>query len=337
VIGSWFREKIMPGAFAPVIGKNSDVRGTYNHDMILGRTTAGTMRLAEDPTGLSYEIDLNGADPLALGVASRIARKDVTGSSFGFRVKREEWVEPGEGTADLPLRIIHEFAELVDVGPVDFPAYEDTSSEARSTAALAIGDDSVPAAIRERIGLQINARRAVEARVGRVLSAANETDLKSARDLVDGVVKQVEKDGKNMRAAVPAVPAVVPVTGTRAAMTPDQGEEAAELVQYQTAAAALDRAAASLVAAQAVVASLIADETESPTETPEQEDTEEELETARLRSLLVTCSEICGAVGGVSALATAMLSDEYDPILWSRSAAADGDRERRLRLVKASL
>ncbi len=88
--------------------------------------------------------------------------------------------------------------------------------------------------------------------------------------------------------------------------------------------------------ASILVASLIADETETPTETPEQEDAEEELETARLRSLLVLCGQISGPVCGVSALAQAMLSDEYDPILWSRSAEADGDRARRLRLVQAS-
>jgi hypothetical protein len=56
VIGMWFREVILPGAFADSV-KNDDIRVFFNHDpnFILGRTSAGTATIKEDETGLHYE------------------------------------------------------------------------------------------------------------------------------------------------------------------------------------------------------------------------------------------------------------------------------------------
>jgi HK97 family phage prohead protease len=268
VIGDNFRERIMPGAFANVIASSPDVRSLFNHDpnFILGRTIAGTLRLSEDATGLRYEADLNPEDRTALDIAAKVTRGDVTGSSFAFRVKRDEWTRATRA-GELPLRTIHEYEELLDVGPVTFPAYNEATAEARDQAAALL---------------------------------------------------------------------VEPPAEIRQSLTPDEGEEAAELVQYQTAASALAQATAALATAAELVNGLIADETESPTETADAEAAEEEVETARLRSLLVLCAQVCGAVSGVSALAQAMLSDEYDPILYARSADADGDRGRRLRLAQAT-
>jgi HK97 family phage prohead protease len=136
VIGDFFREVIEPGAFANAI-KNTDVRGLFNHDpnFVLGRTSAGTMELKEDKDGLRYVITppdtAVGRDTMTL-----IERGDVTGSSFGFTVKTDEWTrasKPGE----LPLRTIKEVEWLRDVGPVTFPAYEETSVQARDAATAA--------------------------------------------------------------------------------------------------------------------------------------------------------------------------------------------------------
>lgn len=133
VIAGYFREQIRPGAFAGLL--RSDVRSLYNHDpnYVLGRTSAGTLTLSEDTTGLLYTVTppQSRAD-----VVEALERGDVTGSSFGFRVKRDEWTRPTTN-GELPLRTIHEFEELLDVGPVTFPAYEEASAEARNAAKAA--------------------------------------------------------------------------------------------------------------------------------------------------------------------------------------------------------
>jgi HK97 family phage prohead protease len=125
-IGGFFREKIAPGAFSEAI--KTDVRALVDHDSgrVIGRSTAGTLRMSEDATGLAVEIDLpdtsDGRD-----LAILIERGDVSGMSFGFRVTKEEWDE----TSEPPLRTI-KAVELAEVSVVAFPAYDDTSIAMRS-------------------------------------------------------------------------------------------------------------------------------------------------------------------------------------------------------------
>jgi HK97 family phage prohead protease len=131
-IAGFFREKIAPGAFKTAL-KEDDVRALFNHDpnYVLGRTAAGTLTLTEDDTGLRYDAeppDTQWAKDLLVS----IERGDVNQSSFGFMVVREEWTKP-EDRAELPLRTILE-ARLFDVSPVTYPAYEETTAEARVVA-----------------------------------------------------------------------------------------------------------------------------------------------------------------------------------------------------------
>jgi HK97 family phage prohead protease len=150
IIGGFFREKIAAGAFASVL--KNDVRSLFNHspNYVLGRTTAGTLTLSEDATGLKYDVTPPASRQ---DVIESIERGDVTGSSFGFVVKRDEWTRPSN-PGELPLRTIHEFEELLDVGPVTFPAYEETTAEARDAAAAAAAPIPPPpagdVAVRER-------------------------------------------------------------------------------------------------------------------------------------------------------------------------------------------
>lgn len=125
-IGDSFREVIAPGAFSGVAG--SDVRALIDHDSgrVIGRTTAGTLRLREDETGLAVEIDLpdttDGRD-----LATLIERGDISGMSFGFIVTKQTWDETGAA----PVRLI-EAVDLREVSVVAFPAYDDTSIAMRS-------------------------------------------------------------------------------------------------------------------------------------------------------------------------------------------------------------
>ena len=126
-IGGMWREIIAPTAFAQTL-LSADVRAYFDHDRgrVLGRSSAGTLRLNADSHGLGVEIDLpdtsDGRD-----VRELIARGDVDGMSFGFRVRHDEWDE----TTSPPTRTIHE-VELIEVSIVSEPAYADTSIGLRS-------------------------------------------------------------------------------------------------------------------------------------------------------------------------------------------------------------
>ena len=125
-IGGNFREIIAPGAFSAAM--EQDVRALIDHDSgrVIGRTTAGTLRLRQDGVGLGVEIDLpdttDGRD-----LATLIERGDVSGMSFGFVVTKQSWDETG----DMPTRTI-EAVDLREVSVVAFPAYDDTTIALRS-------------------------------------------------------------------------------------------------------------------------------------------------------------------------------------------------------------
>jgi uncharacterized protein len=132
-MGGW-REMISAGAFDGVLGQ--DTIGAFNHDpsLILGRTTAGTLRLAVNETGLGYEIDPPDTS-YARDLLISIGRGDVRQSSFAFIVAREgdRWIDPTPATP-YAIRIIDKFERLYDVSPVTYPAYPDTSADVRDMA-----------------------------------------------------------------------------------------------------------------------------------------------------------------------------------------------------------
>lgn len=126
-IGGWFTEVIAPGAFTETL-KSSDVRALFDHDSgrVIGRSTSGTLRLSEDDTGLSVEIDLPDTND-GRDLAVLMERGDITGMSFGFRVTKEQWDE----TVEPNLRTILA-ADLFEVSAVAWPAYENTEIALRT-------------------------------------------------------------------------------------------------------------------------------------------------------------------------------------------------------------
>lgn len=124
----YFREKIKAGAFDKVLG--DDVRCLKNHDpnLILGRTKNKTLRLTSNSVGLKYEDDIpatnTGKDTL-----EEVRRGDISGCSFAFTVAEDDWRYFEDKPAE---RTIIKIGRLFDVGPVTYPAYEDTTVSARS-------------------------------------------------------------------------------------------------------------------------------------------------------------------------------------------------------------
>ena len=124
-------ETITPGAFARALRDKQDVRALFNHDSgnLLGRISSGTLRLVEDQTGLRYEIDMPDTT-LAKDVRALVERGDLTGSSFAFRIKSETW-KRDDNNPNCYRREIND-VDLIDVGPVTFPAYAGTQAAMRS-------------------------------------------------------------------------------------------------------------------------------------------------------------------------------------------------------------
>jgi HK97 family phage prohead protease len=123
----------MPGAGKRSLDAN-DVFATFNHDNnnVLGRRSAGTLRLGEDDAGGWYEIDLPNTT-VGRDLAELLKRGDVSGSSFTFRVnpdgqRRASKDDPASG---LPIREITSM-DVVEVGPVLNPAYPTTDAALRA-------------------------------------------------------------------------------------------------------------------------------------------------------------------------------------------------------------
>ena len=124
-------ERIKPTAFDQAI-RRDDVRGLFNHDPshILGRNTAGTLRLSVDSVGLRYEIDPPDTAQ-ANAVVEAIRRGDITGSSFGFLP--DTTVYRDETRDGKPFTIVErESVRLFDVSPVTYPAYEAATTGLRA-------------------------------------------------------------------------------------------------------------------------------------------------------------------------------------------------------------
>lgn len=122
----FFKEQVAPGAFKDTL--TDDVRALVNHDpgYVLGRTTAGTLRLAEDQVGLAVEIDPPETQ-WAKDLLESIRRGDVTGMSFAFEAVDEAW-EVVQGSQLRTLKAV----KLRDVSVVTFPAYEQTDVSLRA-------------------------------------------------------------------------------------------------------------------------------------------------------------------------------------------------------------
>ena len=108
----------------------SDVRALADHDTakVLGRTKSQTLKLSVDDKGLYGEITINKNDTEAVNLYERVKRQDIDQCSFGFNILNEQMEQRADGTTKWTITEI----ELFEVSVVTFPAYADTSVEARS-------------------------------------------------------------------------------------------------------------------------------------------------------------------------------------------------------------
>lgn len=141
-IQSWwydFDEEIAPGAFTRALKEKQDVRSFFNHDMniLLANTRNGSLELKEDDTGLFTVIKASNA-VRSQDVVEYVRRGDVSGMSFMFTVREDKWRNAPRNSKENDLRTILEIDQLYEVGPVVFPAYEQTSAYLRANSEILI-------------------------------------------------------------------------------------------------------------------------------------------------------------------------------------------------------
>lgn len=133
----WYRETIDKGALDEADLKDVRLLVNHNTDMIpLARSRNNnensTMQLSVGDDGMDIRANLdteNNSD--AKSLYSAIERKDISGMSFMFMVDGDRWEDID---SDYPTRHIEKISKVFEVSAVTFPAYEQTSLEARGLA-----------------------------------------------------------------------------------------------------------------------------------------------------------------------------------------------------------
>ena len=135
----WFDEIIVAGALNNT--DLTDVRFLVNHDvsripLARSRRNNGnsTMLLTVDAEGMGIRVDLDTENNTeARALYSAVERGDISGMSFMFGVRDEEW---DNLESEHPTRRIKAISTVVEVSAVTFPAYNSTTINARSKEAL---------------------------------------------------------------------------------------------------------------------------------------------------------------------------------------------------------
>lgn len=196
------QEVVRPGAFSKTL-RESDVRALFNHDPnhVLGRNTAGTLRLWEDPKGLGYEIDPPDTE-FARGLMESLKRGDISQSSFGFWVIKERRLE--DNAAGVTTRELLE-VELQDVSPVTYPAYEETQAMVRS-AEMEMGVTSPPAPPLKGRGEEDVLNRGTQTEEQPEKRAENGPAMRTAEDLRKRIDRMLaEQDLRDRQAQLSAL------------------------------------------------------------------------------------------------------------------------------------
>lgn len=135
------KERIIPGAFKKSIESARDVLMVWNHELkyIFGRTSKGTLKLAEGDDGVSFE-NVPPESSWAKDLLPSIKRGDYSHMSFSFSDDVDpQWTkENGEY-----VRNVRE-ATLYEISLVPFAVYETTSVGARSSEFLIVDDTVLP-------------------------------------------------------------------------------------------------------------------------------------------------------------------------------------------------
>ena len=130
----WYDEVIERGALDTTDLK--DVRFLVNHNTNMiplarsrNNNENSTMQLSPDDDGMGIRVDLdteNNSD--ARSLYSAVSRGDISGMSFMMIVDKDSW---DDVNTEHPTRYIRSIQSVLEVSAVTFPAYSQTSIQAR--------------------------------------------------------------------------------------------------------------------------------------------------------------------------------------------------------------
>lgn len=135
--GDKWLEEIAEGCFDESLTRctepGKEIKALWNHDprKPLGSTKTGTLRFCtEDKVGLAYDVDLPN-NTWGNDARESVRRGDVDGSSFGFVCQEDRWSKVEHEGEEIYKRSIVK-AELWEVSPCTFPAYDSSEISCRS-------------------------------------------------------------------------------------------------------------------------------------------------------------------------------------------------------------
>jgi HK97 family phage prohead protease len=142
-----YKERISPGAFKRSLGQRTPVlQFDHGQHPLIGSLPLGSVSvLREDRNGLFVRARLSD-NWLIQPVRDAIRDGGITGMSFRFKVIDDKW-DADENGSDT--RTINE-VELLELGPVVFPAYQQTSVAVRSLVGAL--DDETRAELARELG-----------------------------------------------------------------------------------------------------------------------------------------------------------------------------------------
>ena len=118
-----YRDRFARGS----IGAAGDVVALFGHDptAVLGRTSAGTLRLASKDDGVHFSLDLPDTQA-GRDLLTSMKRGDVSQCSFSALITEEDWAF--DRMLRTPVRTVLA-AELLEVSIVAVPAFPATTAE----------------------------------------------------------------------------------------------------------------------------------------------------------------------------------------------------------------
>jgi uncharacterized protein len=126
-----FTKICAPGMFTRTLRDAPDVLMLRDHNssQLLGRTTAGTLTLTQDSTGLAFSVILPKT-AIAKDTAENVRNGNLNSCSFGFNVPSggDKWTSTPDGVALRTLLDVN----LAEVSITSFAAYPATSVSLRS-------------------------------------------------------------------------------------------------------------------------------------------------------------------------------------------------------------